>query len=84
MRNAFIALHVSILLAGWTGVFGKLIELTPFIIVFWRVVIGGSVLLGIVLAVKRLEKCSAKNISEFPAGSPGLEPREECQLSKFF
>lgn len=65
MRNAFIALHVSILLAGWTGVFGKLIELTPFMIVFWRVVIGGSVLLGIVLAVKRLEKCSAKDITRF-------------------
>ena len=23
-------------------------------------------------------------ITEFPAGSPGLEPREECGLSKFF
>ena len=22
--------------------------------------------------------------TEFPAGSPGLEPREECGLSKFF
>ena len=23
-------------------------------------------------------------VTEFPAGSPGLEPREECGLSKFF
>ena len=23
-------------------------------------------------------------LTEFPAGSPGLEPREECGLSKFF
>jgi hypothetical protein len=25
-----------------------------------------------------------KVFTEFPAGSPGLEPREECGLSKFF
>ena len=24
------------------------------------------------------------SLTEFPAGSPGLEPREECGLSKFF
>ena len=25
-----------------------------------------------------------RKFTEFPAGSPGLEPREECGLSKFF
>ena len=31
-----------------------------------------------------LAQSLATEITEFPAGSPGLEPREECGLSKFF
>ena len=34
MQNAFLALHLSILLAGWTGVFGKLIALSAYVVVF--------------------------------------------------
>ena len=44
MKKAFLQLHLSILLAGWTGIFGKLIELTPGLIVFWRIVIAGGLL----------------------------------------
>mgnify|MGYP000113867879 CR=1 FL=1 len=43
-KNAFLQLHLSILLAGWTGIFGKLIDLTPGLIVFWRIVIAGGLL----------------------------------------
>lgn len=44
IRKAFIELHVSILLAGWTGIFGKLIAMSPGLIVFWRIFIAGTVL----------------------------------------
>ncbi len=44
MKKAFLQLHLSILLAGWTGIFGKLIDLTPGLIVFWRIVIAGGLL----------------------------------------
>ena len=60
MGNAFLALHLSILLAGWTGVFGKLIELTPVMIVFWRVVIGGAIMLCVVNMSHTFERCSPK------------------------
>lgn len=36
MRNAFIKLHISILLAGFTGIFGKLIEMTEGPLVWYR------------------------------------------------
>lgn len=58
MQNAFLALHLSILLAGWTGVFGKLIALSAYMVVFWRVVIGGAVLWAIVVMTKKLEVVS--------------------------
>ena len=58
MQNAFLALHLSILLAGWTGVFGKLIALSAYMVVFWRVVIGGSVLLAIIVMTKKLQVVS--------------------------
>ena len=44
MKKAFLQLHISILLAGWTGVFGKLMMLSPGLIVFWRIVIAGGCL----------------------------------------
>ena len=58
MRNAFLALHLSILLAGWIGVFGKLIALSAYMVVFWRVAIGGVVLWGIVLLTQKLQAVS--------------------------
>lgn len=44
MKKAFFQLHLSILLAGWTGIFGKLIDLTPGLIVLWRIIIAGGLL----------------------------------------
>lgn len=42
MKKAFLELHLSVLLAGWTGIFGKLISLSPGLIVFWRIVMSSA------------------------------------------
>ena len=36
MREALVKLHVSVLLAGFTGIFGKLIALNDGLLVWWR------------------------------------------------
>ena len=55
VTKAFIQLHLSILLAGWTGVFGKLISLSPGLIVFWRIVIAGGLIWLWAAATKKLD-----------------------------
>lgn len=52
MRAAFIKLHLSVLLAGFTGVFGKLISLNEGLLVWYRLLIT-SVLFVIILGVGR-------------------------------
>ena len=42
LKRAFLELHASILLAGWTGVFGKLISLSAGLLVFWRVAVASA------------------------------------------
>src|SRR5574344_1427435 len=39
MREAYIKLHLSILIAGFTGVFGKLITLSEGMLVWYRMLI---------------------------------------------
>mgnify|MGYP000450083193 CR=1 FL=1 len=46
MKKAFLQLHLSVLLAGWTGIFGKLITMSPGFIVLWRIIIAGTLLWG--------------------------------------
>lgn len=65
MQNAFLSLHLSILLAGTTGVFGKLINLSPMMIVWWRALIAGLALYAIVRCKNLFEKCSTKEIVKY-------------------
>ena len=37
MKDAFIKLHISIILAGATGIFGKLISLNEALLVWYRI-----------------------------------------------
>lgn len=55
MKKAFLELHLSVLLAGWTGIFGKLITMSPGLIVFWRIVFAGTLLWTWTRAKKQLE-----------------------------
>ena len=58
MRRAFILLHISILLAGFTGVFGKLITLNEGLLVWYRMLISGILLLIILGASQKLKAIS--------------------------
>ncbi len=50
MRNAYIYLHISVLLAGFTGIFGKLIDLNEALLVWYRIALA-TVLLWIILYI---------------------------------
>ncbi len=53
MRAAYIYLHLSIILAGFTGVFGRLIELNEGLLVWYRILLATG-LFGIVLFLKKI------------------------------
>lgn len=56
MKQAFVKLHLSILIAGFTGIFGKLITLNEGLLVWYRLLIT-SILLFLILAIsKKLKK----------------------------
>lgn len=55
MKKAFIQLHLSVLLAGWTGVFGKLIDMSAGLVVFWRLVVAASLLWAYNLILKKVQ-----------------------------
>ena len=61
VKKAFLQLHISILLAGGTGVFGKLMMLSPGLIVIWRIVIAGGCLWLWGWLTKRLEKVTPRD-----------------------
>lgn len=64
MKSAFIHLHISVFLAGFTGVFGRLITINEGMLVWWRVLIAGACMLAIMGLRKSIEKLSPKQASE--------------------
>ncbi|MDD4822225.1 MAG: EamA family transporter [Bacteroidales bacterium] len=56
MNNRFIKLHISILLAGFTGLFGKLISLNEGLLVWYRMLFAAAVFYCILLIGNKLEK----------------------------
>ncbi|MDQ6901981.1 MAG: DMT family transporter [Bacteroidota bacterium] len=65
MKKAFFQLHIAVLLAGFTAIFGKLIELNEGILVLYRMLIS-AVALGILLLLrKEFEKISFSNTMKF-------------------
>jgi len=61
MKKAFIQLHISIILAGFTGVFGKLITLNEGLLVWYRMFISGILLLIILSVSQKLQALSFKD-----------------------
>lgn len=47
MKNAYILLHISVILAGFTGIFGKLIELNEALLVWYRIALSTIMLFAI-------------------------------------
>jgi len=65
MKKAFFQLHIAVLLAGFTAIFGKLIDLNEGILVLYRMLIS-AVALGILLFFrKEFEKISFSNTIKF-------------------
>lgn len=53
MKKAFLLLHISVLLAGLTGIFGKLITLNETFLTWYRMVFSAVLLLGVWLLIRR-------------------------------
>ncbi|PXV63002.1 EamA-like transporter family protein [Dysgonomonas alginatilytica] len=70
MKQAFIKLHLSILIAGFTGIFGKLISLNEGVLVWYRVLITSVVFYFILLVTKNLPAIPKREIIKI--GGVGL------------
>ncbi len=61
MKSDFLKLHISIVLAGFTGIFGKLINLNEGLLVWYRVLISFLILLAILPAAGGLPKVNKES-----------------------
>ncbi|GAA4303342.1 DMT family transporter [Aestuariibaculum suncheonense] len=53
MNRSYLELHVAIILAGFTGLFGKLVTLNEMLLVFYRVLFSSAVLLILLKYLQR-------------------------------
>lgn len=70
MKEAFIKLHVSILLAGFTGLFGKLISMNEGLQVWYRMFLAAVILFLILLGNGKLKRPPLREILKI--GGTGL------------
>ncbi|MFV0330077.1 MAG: DMT family transporter [Dysgonomonas sp.] len=61
MKQAFIKLHLSIIIAGFTGIFGKLITLNEGMLVWYRLLITSVFLFLILWVTKKLKQVPIKD-----------------------
>lgn len=70
MKKSYLLLHIAIILAGFTGVFGKLISLNEGLLVWYRVFFSSLILL---FALKLFKKQAILNLrQQFNIGKIGL------------
>ena len=62
MKKAFIQLHIAVLLAGFTAILGKLIDLNEAWIVWWRLLLSIACLWGMLIIRKELTKIEWKEV----------------------
>ena len=62
MKKAYIQLHISIFLWGFTGIFGRAIQLNEVLLVWYRLVITVAVLIGLAFTRKNIQKISFKEL----------------------
>lgn len=62
MKKAFLQLHAAIILAGFTGILGKLIELHEGWLVLYRMAFSALILLVILLLTRRFYVPSRRNV----------------------
>ena len=64
MKQYFIKLHLSILIAGFTGILGKLITLNEVFLVWYRMLITSVILLIILYIKKQLQRLPTKELAK--------------------
>ena len=62
MKKAFFQLHFAVILAGFTAILGKLIQLNEALLTFYRMLLSAVILAAFLLFKKQLEKVSINNI----------------------
>src|SRR4029450_7884319 len=62
MKKAFFQLHFAILLAGFTGILGRLITLNEGLLVWYRLLISSVTMWILFSLTKQLQKVSIKDI----------------------
>lgn len=62
MRDAFIKLHISILLAGFTGLFGKLVTLNEGLLVWYRMLLAAVMLFLILWCSGKLKRVPFREV----------------------
>lgn len=62
MKKAFFQLHFAVIIAGFTAILGKLIELNEALLTFYRMLLSAAILGAFLLLKKQFEKISFKNI----------------------
>ncbi len=60
-KRAFLELHISILLAGCTGLFGRLITLNEGLLTFWRLFFSVLIIGVYLFFIKKINKISLKD-----------------------
>ena len=65
--RTLILLHLAVFLAGWTGIFGRLISLDGLPLVWYRVLIAFPALLGALAAARRLHRSRCGAVLRFAA-----------------
>ena len=62
MRNAFVKLHLSIVLAGFTGIFGKLIQLPEGPLVWYRMLMASVLFFFYLLVAGNLPRIPVREV----------------------
>jgi drug/metabolite transporter (DMT)-like permease len=62
MKKAFIQLHISVFLAGFTGILGKLIHLNEGLLVWYRLLITSATMWILFSFTKKLQKIAFRDI----------------------
>ncbi len=62
MRKAFLYLHISVFLAGFTGPLGKLIDMNEGLLVWWRLFITAVTMWILFGAMGKIQRISSKDI----------------------
>lgn len=70
MKEAFIKLHVSVLIAGATGIFGRLISLNEGLLVWYRMLFATVMFFLLLWMLGKLKRVSFRDVCEI--GSVGM------------